>query len=438
MLGYYARLALLGMRRTPGLTGLTVVTVALGIGVFMAALTVFYQMAADPIAHKSDRLYAVQLDSWDPAEPFNDDRADLPPWELTWRDAMALRDSDVPVRQAAMHKVSLVVQPARHEIKPFEALGRLTDGDFFGLFDLRFVHGGAWQRGADDAGERLVVISRAMNDRLFGGEDSVGRTLILDDEEFRVVGVTEDWQPMPKFYDVNNGPFDESEEIFIPMGVGRQMEMYSAGNTNCWKDEDIGSYEQFINSECVWWQYWVELDNPAQREAYAAFLDGYVAEQKTLGRFGRPMNNRITPVPEWLELRRVVRNDNKVLVGLSFLFLAVCLFNTVGLMLSKFLGKAPQVGIRRALGARRGAVFGQQLVEVGAIGLGGGILGLGFALLFLAGAKRLFPGLEALGELDLVLVGIAIASAVFTTVLAGLYPAWRVCRVAPAHYLRLQ
>ncbi len=42
-----------------------------------------------------------------------------------------------------------------------------------------------------------------------------------------------------------------------------------------------------------------------------------------------------------------------MLVGLSFMFLAVCLLNMIGLLLAKFLGAAPVVGLRRALGASR-------------------------------------------------------------------------------------
>ena len=52
--------------------------------------------------------------------------------------------------------------------------------------------------------------------------------------------------------------------------------------------------------------------------------------------------------------------------------------------------------------------------------------------------KRLFPYYERLAELDLVMVGVAVAVAVATTILAGLYPAWRVCRTPPAAYLRIQ
>ncbi len=188
----------------------------------------------------------------------------------------------------------------------------------------------------------------------------------------------------------------------------------------------------------MWWQYWAEFESPAQQGEFQSFLDGYVGQQKSLGRYGRPLNNRLTPVDQWLEVRRVVRDDQKVLVAVAALFLGVCLFNTLGLMLAKFLSKAPQVGIRRALGASRKAVFRQQLIEVGVIGAGGGLLGLGLAWLSLQGIRRLFPGFEALTQLDWTLAGVAVGSAVVTTLAAGLYPAWRVCRTPPAAYLRIQ
>jgi len=438
MFAYYLRLAASSLVRTPGLSALMIGTIGLGIGVFMAALTVYYMMAANPIPHKADSLFAVRLDGWDPNKPYNENQPEQPPWELTYTDAMALMQSDIPARQAAMHKVSLVVQPDRQGLKPFQEVARLTGSDFFALFDVPFLFGAPWSPEADQGGQLLVVLSRSMNEQLFGGEDSVNRSLVINDRTFTVVGVTEDWNPSPKFYDVNNGAFDKAEQIFVPIGVGRELELSSAGNTNCWKDEKVESLEQFRASECVWWQFWVQLDTPAQLDEYRAYLDNYVAGQKQLGRFPRPMNNAVTSVSDWLEVRRVVRDDNKVLVALSMLFLGVCLFNTVGLMLTKFLGKAPQIGIRRALGASRRNVLRQQLIEVGAIGVLGGVTGLGMAWLALQGAKSLFPGFEHLGEMDFTLVGIAIACAVTTTTLAGLYPAWRVCSVPPAFYLRLQ
>ncbi|MGB5208954.1 MAG: ABC transporter permease, partial [Gammaproteobacteria bacterium] len=154
MLRYYVRLASKSLLATPAMTSLMVATIALGIGIFMAAVTIYYLMANNPIPHKSDVLYAVQLDSWDPAQPYQENRPEQAPWELTYRDAMALRDSGIPVRRAAMHKVSLVIQPSRSDLKPFQAEARLTGGDFFEMFDIPFVFGSVWSREADETGQQ--------------------------------------------------------------------------------------------------------------------------------------------------------------------------------------------------------------------------------------------------------------------------------------------
>lgn len=88
MLAYYARLALISIRKNWAMSILMVAAVAIGIGAFMTILTVNYIMAKDPIPSKSDQLFAVQLDSWDPNQPV--DANSEPPSQLTYIDAMAL------------------------------------------------------------------------------------------------------------------------------------------------------------------------------------------------------------------------------------------------------------------------------------------------------------------------------------------------------------
>ena len=70
-----------------------------------------------------------------------------------------------------------------------------------------------------------------------------------------------------------------------------------------------------------------------------------------------------------------------MMMAMSLMFLLVCLLNTVGLLLAKFLGKAAEIGVRQALGASRRDLFLQHLVESGCIGLAGGVLGLALAWL---------------------------------------------------------
>ena len=76
-----------------------------------------------------------------------------------------------------------------------------------------------------------------------------------------------------------------------------------------------------------------------------------LAEQHKAGRFPRPRNNHLTSVTPWLTDQGVVPEDNRVLVGIAFAFLTVSLLNTIGLLLTKFLQGAANVGVRRALGA---------------------------------------------------------------------------------------
>ena len=181
-----------------------------------------------------------------------------------------------------------------------------------------------------------------------------------------------------------------------------------------------------------------------------AFIDTYWAEQRKAGRFARPRNNRLTNISQWLQDQGVVSNDNRLLVGIAFAFLAVCLINTVGILLAKFLNGAAITGVRRALGASRRQIFLQHLVEVGVLSSVGALLGLGVGALGLWGVHALYTvtgsvdtyiragGYQLLTHFDTVSVIWAIVLAIVSALAAGLYPAWRIGRVAPAAYLKSQ
>ena len=165
------------------------------------------------------------------------------------------------------------------------------------------------------------------------------------------------------------------------------LELGSDGNTNCWKTEVIDSYQAFLNSECIWFHALVRAAHRRRSSApIREFLDNYVIEQKKHGRFPRPLNNYLYDVDGWLKRNEVVDDDNKAMLTLAFAFLAVCLVNTVGLLLAKFLNAAPIAGVRRALGASRRDIFWQHLTESGVVALAGGIVG---GLLGLAGVWAL-------------------------------------------------
>jgi len=380
MFGYYLRLAAGSFRRNPGLTALMIMAIALGIAVCLITLTGYRAAANNPIAHKNDVLFSPAVDGWDPQEPYDKDKPWRQPDLLTYRDANALVASSIPDRKVIMYKVADVMSRDDGGMEPEGVVMRATTHDFFDMFETPFLYGGAWDAKADQGPEPVIVLSKEMNERAFKGANSVGKSVRWHDHDFRVVGVLNDWKPAPKFYDVSNGAFDEPELAYLPYAFGKIFEMGAAGNTNCWKTETIDSFDRFTQSECIWQEVWVELRSPAKVREYREFMDNYVTAQKKLGRFPRPLNNALYNVDEWLKFNNVVGDDRKAMVILAFAFLAVCLINTVGLLLAKFLNAAPVAGVRRALGASRADIFWQHLTEAGIVSLAGGIAGalLGF------------------------------------------------------------
>ena len=449
---YYVRLAFKSFLRTPGLTALMVCAIALGIGVCVMTMTVYHAMSGNPIWWKNDRLYAVTMDNWGPDRPHDTRVPSLPPPQLTYKDAIYLLGSNVPERKTVMYVLQSVVAGGVADSKPMPVMTRAATGDFFEMFDAPFKYGSGWNVKTDQSATPVAVLSKEQNEKMFGGVNSVGRTIRWNDHEFRIVGVLDDWFPKPRFYDLNNGAFSPPEDIYIPFSWAIALEQQPNGGTsNCWKPEPVKDFKDFLGSDCVWTQMWVELPNATSRERMQAVLDGYWAEQRKAGRFQRPRNNRLTDVSQWLKEQGVVDNDNRVLVGISFAFLAVCLLNTVGLLLAKFLNSAAITGVRRALGASRRQIFAQHLTEVGLLASVGAVLGLGLGALGLWGVHALYAsgygfsstagdrgGYQELTHFDLSTVVWAVVLAVLSAFLAGLYPAWRIGRVAPAVSLKSQ
>jgi len=435
---YHLRLARLSLMKQPLLTALMVGAIAVGVGACMTVLTFVYSVSSNPIPEKSDVLFAVRLDSWGPDNPYDDEHPDQPPAQLTHPDAMALLDSPVPVRHAAMRKGIFTVVPQNEDLAPFLTVSRMTGRDFFEMFQVPFLYGNVWSVDADANAENAVVLSKETNDNLFGGENSVGREVRFGDDAFVVTGVIDHWEPAIHYFDVNNGPVDDMEDVYMPFTISDRREIDIGGNTNCWKDEQIDTYFDLLQSECVFAQFWAELPTAELKAEYQQWLDRYTDEQKKLGRFERPTNNQLSDVMEWLDVNEVTTDEQLVVMSIGILFLIACLFNTVGLILARFVAKAPVIGLRRALGASKAAIFRQHIVEVGLVGFSGGILGLGLSLLGLAGVRKLMRGADNLTQMNAELVVITIVIAIVAAIVAGIYPTWRICQLSPASHLKTQ
>jgi putative ABC transport system permease protein len=437
---YYFGLALRSLKRNIVLTALMIAAVGVGIGASMTTLTVFRAMDKDPIPQKSRQLFAVQIENWGPDNKsiVPGDEEHLQP-QISYSDAIALMNAKAARRQSAMYKTGAALTPANADLLPFQVQIRAAYTDFFSMFQTPFLAGGPWSADDDKNHADVAVITQKLNDKIFGGGNSVGKNINLDNHEFRVVGVLGAWAPTPQFYDLNNDQFGEGAEIYIPFTRAIDGQMQSWGNNNCNNDVGEPGWEGHLRSECVWMQFWAELPTAADVAAYRTFLSNYASEQQRSGRFHWPAHTHIRNVREWLVYQHAVRDEVRILVLVSFSFLLVCLLNAMGLMLAKIMGRAGDIGVRRALGASRRAIFGQCLIEAGVVGLAGGLLGLALTALGLIGLRSLLS--EEVGRLTHFSpadITIAIVLAVLATTLAGLYPTWRAAQVQPAWQLKAQ
>jgi putative ABC transport system permease protein len=112
------------------------------------------------------------------------------------------------------------------------------------------------------------------------------------------------------------------------------------------------------------------------------------------------------------------------------------IINTMTIAVSE---RTREIGIRKAIGATRGAILRQFVAESAVIGLLGGLLGLGLGYLIVEAATRS----EVMGATQLFLLTprLAIGSVAFSLVLgvlAGLWPAWHAARLHPVQALRYE
>jgi len=431
MIGYYLDLAGRSLRRNVSLTLLMIVAVGFGVGASMTMLTVMHVLAKDPIPEKSKVLHYVQLDprplrGYSPGEE--------PLEQMTRQDAETLVREHRADRQALMTGGNATLVPARANLDPFNVDARWTSNEFFSMFDVPFLKGGPWSAQDDTNHGRVAVIGKQLAEKLFGSTDVVGFPVQVETTEMRIVGVLDDWRPIPHFYDLASDVYGQGEQLYVPWTTSRDLSLDRSGNMNCWdsKHDD----PTVLGAPCEWIQMWVELDGDAKEVAYHDFLANYWADQVRSGHYERPVNIRLRNVTEYLDFNKVIPDDAKLGTYVALGFLIVCLVNTIGLLLTKFLRRSSEIGIRRALGASKVSIFVQLLIEAGVIGLVGGLLGLVLAGLGLWAIRHGASSYGDLAHLDMPMLAATFGLAIVASLLAGLLPAWRGCQVAPALQLK--
>lgn len=427
---YNCKLAWINAKRAPLTYGLILLILAIGIGVLLTNLTFLYWMTKDPIPQKSQQLFYVQIDNW--PEDYHPDMPNPPPL-MTYRDAQRLDNSDIPTFKAAMYETSADVSLAQSpEFGRVSATIRATSKDFFALFNAPFTYGTAWQK---DGKQKEVVISAIQNERLFGGQDSIGKTLTIGDHEFVVRGVLAPWSVRPRYYDLDIGKqFDDTADLFVPLDTALSLEWAVNGSLSMVRSFE--SNQQMIREHVTFLQYWVQLDTTQAYLDYQNYLHSYVNELKTKNLHPLAENNRLLNVNQWITFNDVVDKRISGFTIATALFLLTCLFNVSSLLLNRYKALNFEFGLQRAVGASRLQLQAQLSIELLAIGLLSGTLAILLAKAGLYTVGSLFPRYDAFSTLAPQLILVGYGMAIGSALLASIYPLWQSHHLQPSTQLK--
>lgn len=428
---YLLNNAIFGLKRNRLFTALTVFTIAVGISGCVISLQVQTMLSGNPMPHKSERLFIPMID---PRDMYGFQAGQDPEEQLTYIDAMNLLEAKQADRQTVMSAgKNLFLKGADTSIS-MTGMARYVSVDFFPMFEPAFKYGQQWTETEDKNAARVVVLSEALNQRFFAGNNSIGEQIQIAGDTFEVIGVLDNWQPVPRFYDLNFTA-DGDDLAYIPFATAMDMAFYAGTNINCWGTGEL-NFDVPQTLPCSWIHFWVELSSPEQISAYEQFMVRYSERQKQLGRFEREPNVRLLDITQWLDHKQVVPALVKQQLMISLAILFVCLVNAAILLFAVYIRRSGEIALRRACGASKKVIFAEFLSESGVVGFLGGVLGCVFILISLPYVQLIpLDYMDSVG-LDLMILPGVLVFASLTGLAAGLLPAWLTCGVNPATALR--
>lgn len=438
MVGYCLELAVKSIRGNLKLSLLAMLTMALGLAGCMSTLTLLNALAADPLPGRSDSLYLAWVRNL-PATVANTSKV-REPTRLVPSVAMDL------MRQSAGAPAA-VVSDAEADVEVMDGHGSapnqtilLTSSRFPELFGLQLQAGRFWGAAEDMRRDPVAVIDTKLAKRLFGTNEAINRLISLNGEAYRIIGVSEVFHPQPHFIELDAWSFDPDtrESVFVPYSTAKEDGVSPLYRDGCQGiDRNTPSFDPNVNiANCAWLTLWVQLTSPSGLKQYGAFLQRYALESSPDLNLDPKGDAKLYSVMQWLKRRAVVPANARINVWLAFSFLALCMVNVAGLLTAKLMRTSSEIGLRRALGAPRRAVFFQHCMHSLIVCIFGGVIAVPMTVWGLAVIRHQDPSYYASVQLNFFTFLGLLSLAISTGLLVGALPAWRGSMIEPATQIK--
>jgi putative ABC transport system permease protein len=420
MLLYHLRLAVQGLRRDRGLTVPALVGLALAASLWSTVAFIYLRVHAGAGA-PSRALHQVEIAHRDPASGA-DPAVESPGAAVTTRTRVSVQEyellagSGLGLRQAASFRAQVAVS-AGGDARLAEV--RFVTGDFFALFGVRPGEGRFFSADEETHGDPVAVLARPLAARLFPRAVSNG-TVLVDGRPFRVVGQTGEDQPFRPAWDAAAAG-EPRDELYLPLPWAERLRARPEHAVL----PGVASlpFEALMRSPAVFVTFWIELPTATSRAAYATHLE------RALGR--RRIAYRLRSYDEWRAALPLSAPDVDFFVMLTAVALAASGLNMARLLLARGLLRRDEVGIHRALGASRRAIFGREVLAALALAVPAALAGPVLAVPYLLWYNHAVSDRIVATRFSPMALALSIVPTLCVGALAALYPAWQAARIRP-------
>ena len=263
----------------------------------------------------------------------------------------------------------------------------------------------------------VCVLSKGVAQDLFRYADPLGGDIRIGSDYYRVVGVMQERMMSDGQSGVKDGSFDR--DVYVPLSAAQNRlgEIIMKRSSGSLEFEKVQLHQ--IN---------IRIREGSDVLAAAGAIRRVLESQHTKEDY-----EMVVPLELLREAEATKRMFNIVLGSIAAISLLVGGIGIMNIMLATIIERTREIGIRRALGAKRRDITTQFLVETILLTCFGGTLGIGLGI-FIPHLVTKFAGMPTIVRMDFLVMAFTISAGV--GIIFGLYPAWRAANMDPIEALR--
>ena len=301
-----------------------------------------------------------------------------------------------------------------------------------------FPNGRFFSAGEQSRAEQVVVLGAVAAERLFGGENPVGRSVSIWKQPFRVVGVvtTASWMVAPAPGD------DQFDAVYVPFTAVHRLLNLTKLNDITITAASTGEVSRIMNDVTMLLRARHRItdekpdDFTVTTQARQALAKGGLRPDVARAVVGNVSGlEKVTLEQLGKTLDRATRTMTALLAGIAAVSLLVGGIGIMNIMLLSVTERTREIGVRRAVGARARDVRSQFVLEALTLSVTGGVVGVCLGLVVASGLSRYLHWSTTISP-GAVVVSVSVAAAV--GIFFGWYPARQAARLDPIQSLRYE